>query len=125
MHRQPSEETARGKGGLSHLTESTGILQQYLQVAPWASGALGLWSSLPVGGEQSQLVNGMPDLGGLIAGNRTAGTWQSLPGPGGCSKGAEWEPKGREVSDLFAKNSSRIHPRAPFSWAGALQHPSS
>lgn len=45
MHRQPSEETARGKGELSHLTESPGILQQYLQVAPWVEGSLlvGRW----------------------------------------------------------------------------------
>lgn len=79
----------------------------------WGCGAAFLREKSKTAGVKWSLVKcvkGMPDPGALIA-----GTGQSLPGPRGCSQGAGWEPEGREVSDLFAKNPSEIHPRPPFS----------
>lgn len=84
----------------------------------WGCGAAFLQGeSKPAGVKWSlvKCVNGTPDPGGLIAGDETAGTGQSLPGPRRCCQGAEYDPEGREVSDPFAKKPSEIHPRPPFS----------
>lgn len=129
---------SQGKRGLSHLTKSTAIQQQYLPpwaqvsllLGHWGCGAGLLWEeSQPAGVKWSwvKCLKGTHDPGALIARDRTAGTRQSFPGPQDVPKvlGGSWGARRSQIYLLRAYAKSAPELPSPAALTAALQCPSS